>query len=401
MDNIRNPFAPDAGTRPPELAGRDDVLEDARVALTRILAGRSARSLMMTGLRGTGKTVLLTTIESMAEERGYQTSFIEAPEDKPFPQQVAREAKSALLRLSNVEKAKALARDALGVLASFISSVRVQHGEVSVGVEPKAGFADSGDLEKDLSDLFLAVGRCASSAETGWALLVDEIQYLDEASLSALIVALHRANQRNAPIFFAGAGLPQIARLAGEAKSYAERLFAYRIIGKLDPEAARNAIRKPILEEEEAIEDDALEEIVKRTEGYPYFLQEWGYHAWSAASCSPISLADALEAEKRALRRLDQGFFRVRFDRLTAREVEIVEAMSRLGRGPYSISDVATALGVKLQSISPHRSNLISKGMIYAPERSYLDFTVPMFDEFLRRNQAKDGPAPRPVQGRS
>jgi len=385
MDAIRNPFAPGAGSKPPELAGRDAILGEAEIALQRVIIGRHDRSQILLGLRGTGKTVLLNAIETLAQKHHHITSFIEAPETGRLADQLYPKLHQALRKLSGVETAKAAAHSGMRALRGFASAFKIKFGDVEIAVDPEPGVADSGNLEFDLVDLFQAVGRAAQAGQRGWSLFIDELQYLAEPELAALIVAIHRANQTGLPILFFGAGLPQIAALSGDAKSYAERLFNFPPIGALDNEAATAAIRQPIEGEGETINDGALGEIFRATQGYPYFLQEWGYQAWNVADVSPITEGDVATASVNAFRRLDAGFFRVRLDRLTPKEREYVVAMARLGPGPYRSADVAEALGESVQSFGPRRASIINKGMIYSPAHGDIAFTVPMFDDFLRR----------------
>lgn len=386
MDPVRNPFAPGAGSKPPELAGRDAIIEDVQVALKRSITARHTRSQMLLGLRGTGKTVLLNTIENLAEEEGFLTSTIEAPEDKPLAELLYPRLQQVLRKLSFIEAAKTKTYQATRALRSFASAFKIQVGDFSVSVDPEPGVADSGNLEYDLSDMFVAVGNAAKAAGKGWCLLVDEVQYLKEDELGALIVAMHKISQKQLPVLFFGAGLPQLAGLSGDAKSYAERLFSYPKVGPLDAIAARQAVKGPIEGEEEEITDDALKQVIQITEGYPYFLQEWGFQAWNTAGGSPIEVADINEATEAALKRLNDGFFQVRFDRLTPKEREYVIAMSELGKGPYRSSDVAEKLGEPVNKLGPRRAQIIAKGMIYSPQYGDIDFTVPMFDDYLRRN---------------
>jgi hypothetical protein len=386
VDPVRNPFAPGAGSPPPELAGREAIIEAADIALKRLLLGRHDKSQILLGLRGVGKTVLLNTFEERAIAAGHKASFVEAPEGEPLAALLYPKIHQALRQMSLAEGAKSAAHGALRALRSFASAFKVKVGDVSISVDPELGVADSGNLELDLADVFMRVGETARAAGSAWTLLIDEIQYLTAKELAALIVALHRVSQKNLPVMLFGAGLPQIAALAGEAKSYAERLFDFTAIGPLDRAAAISAIRRPIEEEEESIDDEALELIVTRTEGYPFFLQEWGYHTWNFADRSPFSRSDVDRASAKALERLDAGFFRVRFDRLTPKERDYVQAMAKLGKGPYRSGDVAAALGEAPQSLGPRRAAIIAKGMIYSPQHGDIDFTVPMFDEFLRRN---------------
>lgn len=252
-------------------------------------------------------------------------------------------------------------------------------------MEPELGVADSGHLDLDVAELFEAIGRAAQAAGRGWALLIDEIQYLDEEELSAIIAAVHRMSQRSLPVIVFAGGLPQIAKLSGDAKSYAERLFIFPEIGPLDEDSARNAIAKPLRDDSVEISEDALQLILKKTSGYPFFLQEWGHHAWNVAQGSPVTLNDVQQASGQALSRLDNGFFRVRFDRLTKSEVDYVKAMASLGAGPYKVNDVAQALKKEPKSLGPRRASIIKKGMIYSPSYGDIDFTVPLFDDFLRR----------------
>jgi hypothetical protein len=386
MDEVRNPFAPGAGSPPPELAGRQAIINTADIAARRILQGRHDKSLILLGLRGTGKTVLLNRIEEIAADIGHVTSYIEAPEDQTLGQLLYPKLHQALRRLSTVESAKAAAVRAMRALRGFASVLKIKIGDVSIAVDPEPGVADSGIIENDLVDVFVRIGEAARAAGGAWTLLIDEVQYLKPGELAALIVALHRCAQKQLPVLFFGAGLPQLAALAGEAKSYAERLFDFPPVGPLDELSARAAIRQPIEDEEESISDDALDEIISKTEKYPYFLQEWGFQAWNAADGSPIGLADIHEASKRALKRLDAGFFRVRFDRLTPKERSYVLSMAKLGKGPYRSGDVAEKMGETIQSLGPCRAAIIRKGIIFMPQHGDVDFTVPMFDAFLRRN---------------
>ncbi len=386
MDEVRNPFVPGAGTRPPELAGRQDILKTADVAIQRVLAGRGSQSQMLLGLRGVGKTVLLNKIEEIALSHGHKTSFIEAPEERRLVDLLYPRMHQVLRQLSGVAAAKAKTVAALRALRSFASVFKVEYGEFAFGVDAEGGVADSGNLEYDLADMFVRIGEAGQAAGSAWTLLIDEVQYLQEKELAAIIVAIHRTNQKGLPVLFFGAGLPQIAALSGEAKSYAERLFIYPSVDALPEQAATEAIEQPINDEGEVIEPLALMAIVQKTKGYPYFLQEWGFQAWNAAAQSPITEADVVRAAEAALNRLDEGFFKVRFDRLTPKERDYVIAMAKLGAGPYRSSDVAEILGEKLTALGPRRATIIAKGMIYSPSHGDIAFTVPMFDEYLKRH---------------
>lgn len=387
MDPYRNPFAPGAGSRPPELAGRDLILEAARIACGRAVNGRSARSIMLLGLRGTGKTVLLNEIGRIAKEEGLLVSKVEAPERESLARLLYPEMRKVMRALSSVESAKQIANRGLKGLRSFASIFKIDIGGIEIGVEPEPGLADSGNLQYDLPDLFTVIGEAAQAAGKGWILLIDEVQYLTEADLSALIVSIHRMSQEGLPVLLVGAGLPQVARLAGEAKSYAERLFLYPEVGALDQPSATQAVQKPILEEQASIDTAALDSIVDRTQGYPFFLQEWASTAWNNAEGPEITVDDVEHSYSETLASLDAGFFRVRIDRLTPSEVQFVKAMSTLGDGPYAIADVAKVMGRPQSSLGPTRANIISKGMIYSTDHGYLNFTVPLFAEFMRRQE--------------
>ena len=385
MDPIANPFAPGAGSRPPALAGRDELLESADIALRRIRAGRHAKSMMLLGLRGVGKTVLLVRIGELAESAGYVTAVIEAPEERRLAALLVPRLRRLLYRLSGREKARILGNRALGALRNFASAFKVSYAEFEVGLKSEPGLASSGDLETDLTDLLVAVGEAAKAADQPAAILMDEVQYLDDEDLSALIVALHRISQKALPLIMFGAGLPQLAAVSGEAKSYAERLFDFASIGPLDEDAIREAIRGPIEEAGAEVDDDALSEIADRTDGYPYFLQEWGAHSWSAAPESPVTLQDVVSASERAVAGLDRSFFRVRFDRLTPREQGYLRAMAELGPGPHRSGKVAAKLGLPVTTAGPVRTGLIRKGMIWSPSHGDTAFTVPMFDQYMLR----------------
>ncbi|WP_250493713.1 ATP-binding protein [Caballeronia sp. GAWG1-1] len=391
MDPVRNPFAPGAGSQPPELAGREAIIEDARIAIERAVLCKPSRSQMFLGLRGVGKTVLLNAVEALAIQRGHVTSMIEAPENKSLGEQLLPRMHQVLRKLSVAANAKTKTYDALRALRSFASAFKLEYGDVSIAVDPEVGVADSGDLENDLPELFVRIGEAAKAAGKAWTLLIDEVQYLSEKDLAALIVSLHKINQARLPVLFFGAGLPQVAALSGQAKSYAERLFHYPEVGALPEDDAKAAIRQPVNDEGAGIDDAALKEIFLKTRGYPYFLQEWGHQSWNLAVGDTITVSDARRAESTTLKRLDEGFFKVRFDRLTPKEREYVIAMAKLGSGPYRSSDVADALGETPQSLGPRRAQIINKGMIYSPSHGDIAFTVPMFNDYLIRNLSSLG----------
>jgi hypothetical protein len=387
MDPRQNPYAPGAGAPPPELAGRDPVIERAAVSLDRIRSGRHAKSLIMIGLRGVGKTVLLNRIQLDAESRGIQGIRLEAPEDRSLPGLLAPAMRAALLKLNVAKAATAVAKRAMRALAGFVGAMRLKYGdvEVAVSVEPEEGLADTGDLDVDLTDLLIAAGEAARERSTALALFIDELQYVKEDELASLITALHRGAQKQLPITLIGAGLPQIVGQTGRAKSYAERLFDFLEIGPLDAKAARLALTAPAAKENVTFGKAALDEILRQTQGYPYFLQEWGKHAWSVAPCSPITAKHVYVATTRALADLDASFFRVRFDRLTPSEKVYLRAMAALGAGSHRSGDIAEKLGRKVNALGPTRSALIAKGMIFSPGHGDTEFTVPLFDEFMKR----------------
>lgn len=387
MDPIRNPYAPGAGTPPPELAGRDDIRESARIALERTKIGRPTKSMMMVGLRGVGKTVLLDLMREQAEASGIYALRIEAPENRSLPAIIVPQLRVALLRLSNKQAAKQLAQRALRGLAGFVGALKVKYQDIEVGLdfEPESGLADNGDLEIDLQALFEVVGAAAKADATCVALFVDELQYVQDNELAALITALHRMAQRKLPVVMVGAGLPQVRGRIGQAKSYAERLFEFPAIGPLSPEDAKRAIAKPAKDEGVEIEPPALDAIVSQTQCYPYFLQEWGKHVWDAAERTPITAANVEVASQQAIAALDQSFFSVRFDRLTPAEKRYMRAMAQLGAGPHRSGDIANILNRPVSSLAPTRNQLINKGMIWSPSHGDTAFTVPMFDQFMQR----------------
>jgi hypothetical protein len=388
MDAIKNPFSPGAGFPPPELVGREGILEQARILLGRIKQKRPEKSILLTGLRGVGKTVLLNEIERLAQKEGYHTISLEAHEEKSLPALLVPPLRKLLFELDRVAGAGEKAKRALSVLKGFMNGVKVKLGDIEFGlaIDPEKGTADSGDLESDLPNLFLVVGEAADERQIPVALLIDEIQYCNQKELSALIMAMHKMQQRQLPLVLVGAGLPILPGLVGESKSYAERLFSFPDIGALSEADAMKALQEPTKAQGVNFEIAALAEIFRLTHGYPYFLQEWGYQSWNrASSSSPINLQVVQEATTTVIRRLDENFFRVRFDRLKPSEKRFLRAMAGLGGGSHRSSDIAVALGVKIKALSPVRSTLIKKGMIYSPAHGDMSFTVPLFDEFMLR----------------
>jgi hypothetical protein len=387
MNPVENPFAPGAGAPPPELAGRDELLGKIGVAIQRSRLGRPAKSALLVGLRGVGKTVLLDRMRSMAELGGDLTIRLEAPEDRSLPAMLAPELRKTLLRLSTIRSAESAAKRALRALAGFAKSLKVKYQDIEVGFdfEVEKGLADNGDLDSDLLALLSATGEAASSAGQGVVLCIDELQYVPEEELAALITSLHRTSQMQLPMLLIGAGLPQLRGKMGKAKSYAERLFDFPTIGPLTNDAATLALSKPTQAQAVFWNADAIASVIEATRGYPYFLQEWGKHVWDIAEASPIQLADVRAATPLVVATLDESFFRVRFDRLTPSEKRYVRAMAELGEGPHRSGDIATLLKKKVTSLGPVRNSLIAKGMIWSPDHGDTAFTVPMFDQFMKR----------------
>jgi hypothetical protein len=387
MDPIHNPYAPGAGCSPPELAGRSAVLRELEIRLERLRLGKPAKSVILVGLRGVGKTVLLDQICRNAEARGIQTVRIEAPEHRSLPGLLAPSLRSALLHLSKKEAAKDYAIRGLRALAGFVSKLKMTYADIEVGIDydPEPGLADNGDLEGDLTALLRQVGAAAKAADSALVICIDELQYVKGPEMAALISALHRCSQDQLPVTVVGAGLPQLRGKMGEAKSYAERLFDFPEVGPLSASDAKDAIVRPAEKENVQIEDSAVEMIIKKTQGYPYFLQEWGKQMWDIAPKSPIDEDDVVNASDVAIAALDESFFQVRFDRLTPTEKRYLRAMAELGPGPHRSGDIADHLGRRVNSLGPTRAGLIVKGMIWSPTHGDTAFTVPLFDEFMKR----------------
>lgn len=387
MDPIKNPFSPGAGTPPPELVGRDSILQQSRILLGRIKLKRPEKSMLLTGLRGVGKTVLLNEIEHLAKQEGYRTVLIEAIEGRSLGELLVPHLRRLLFDLDRLAGAGDKVKRGLAVLRSFISAIKVTVDDTSFGldIEPEKGAADSGDLQIDLPPLFEAIAEAAQDRSVAVAIFIDEVQYFDQQELGALIMAMHRIQQRQLPLVLLGAGLPILPGLAGEAKSYAERLFDFPDIGALSSQEAARAVEEPVRAAGVKIEPAALDEIYRVTKGYPYFLQEWAYQTWNLAQSSPISAQVAQSATAASIPRLDANFFKVRYDRLTPSEKRTLRAMADLGPGPHRTSDIADRLGIMIGSMGPVRAKLIRKGMIYSPAHGDLAFTVPLFDEFMIR----------------
>lgn len=390
MDPRTNPYAPGAGAPPPGLAGRDAVLETVAVALDRLKAGRPAKSILLIGLRGVGKTVLLRRIATDAGARGVAGAPFEASEKSSLPAMLARHLRAAPIAFDRAEAAKTHARRAWRALAGFVRALGPKYSDVELRIDiaPEPGLADTGDLESDLADLFRAVGEAARHENRAFALFADELQYVESSALAALIVALPGCQQQQLPVALVGAGLPQLLGRSGQAKSYAERLFDVSEVGRLDRRAADRALQAPAARGDAVFTDAALARFFDETGGYPYFVQEWGSQAWTLAETPSISGRDAAAATEAALAKLDTGFFRMRYDRCTPLERAYLGAMASLGPGPHRSGAIARAMGREVTSVAPTRAGLVSKGLLYGPRHGETAFTVPMFDGFLKREGA-------------
>jgi hypothetical protein len=344
----------------------------------------------MIGLRGVGKTVLLDRMRQEAQKQGMFTLRMEVPEDRSLPGVLVPQLRYVLLQLSKRERAMQLGRRGLAVLAGFVSALKVKYEDIEVGLDlaemtPERGIADNGDLSHDLAALLSVVGEAAQADQTVVVMFIDELQYVPEEQLAPLITALHAAAQQCAPIALVGAGLPQLRGLMGAAKSYVERLIEFVEVGPLSPADARRALEKPANDQGVEFSGDAIGAILLQTQGYPYFLQEWGKHVWDAAPMSPITLRDVEAGAASAIAALDASFFRVRFDRLTPSEKRYLRGMAELGSGPHRSGEIAAELTRPVNSLGPVRASLIKKGMIWSPSHGDTAFTVPLFDEFMKR----------------
>jgi hypothetical protein len=384
---MSNPFSPGAGSPPPELAGRAPLLELARLTLGRVKAGRPERGFLLVGLRGVGKTVLLNKIRELADQAGYSSVLLEAHEGKPLAALLLPALRQLMIALDRMANLSQKAKRGLRVLKSFFNGLKLKYQDIEIGIDidPETGVADSGSLEADLTEVFVALGDAAKDRGTAVALIIDEMQYLSEEELSALIMAMHQISQRQLPVVLIGAGLPQLVALSGRSKSYAERLFQFPEVGALPAADAVAALQEPVQEQGVQFTDDALQEIIRQTRGYPYLLQEWGYQAWNLAADSPIGIDVVRRATSDSIQHLDANFFRVRFDRLTPREKQYLRALADMGDAAQRSGKIAERLGVKVQSIAPVRNGLIKKGMIYSPAHGDTAFTVPLFADFMKR----------------
>lgn len=386
MDPVQNPFSPGAGTPPPELAGRGDLLEEARIMIGRTLNGRSTQGMLMTGLRGVGKTVILNELMRMAEEQGVLPLYVEATAESTLSELLASELKKLFFTLNRIAGAADKVKKGLVVLRNFIGTIHLNVGDIGLDIEPFAGIADSGNIETDLADLFECVAEAAKEKKKAVLLLVDEVQYLPKKELGALIMAFHRLQQRQLPFAVIGAGLPMLAEVAGKTKSYAERLFLYPKVDALTFDATRQAIESPFASCGVQVEKKAVEKVYVHSKGYPYFIQEWGYQIWNRVERKRVVADDIDKVKAKVEKRLDENFFHARLERLTAGEKDFLYGMS-LCNGNMHVADVAKVLGGSVASLSKRRASLLAKGMIYSPRYGELAFTVPMFGQFMRRSR--------------
>jgi AAA ATPase domain len=387
MDPLLNPYTPNAGASPPFLVGRDQQLLAFDILLARLIRGRPQQSLMVTGLRGVGKTVLLGAFERSARSNGWVTADTELSTGVNFGPQIASLARRALLEIAPRDRWRKLARRAARVLSSFSLTVSTDGSiTASVDAEPFEGLADSGDFGDDLTDVFLAMGEAAREHETGVVFLLDEVQALEPHELEGLIRALHKTVQRELPLTVVAAGLPNVPRLVGEAKSYAERLFRFQRIGALAPQEAADALTKPAEELGVEFAPQAVDAVITYTEGYPYFVQEYGAVIWDSVADSPVGAVETIEAQALVEVRLDESFFRVRVERASPAELRYLRAMASLGPQPQRAIEVAKALGRDSGQVAQIRSRLIQKGLLFQPGHGLAAFTVPQFDRFLRRS---------------
>ncbi|MBU3538202.1 ATP-binding protein [Polynucleobacter sp. UK-Gri1-W3] len=387
MDPRRNPFSPGAGSAPPELSGRDKVIEDVSIALHRIRNGLSAKSILIVGLRGVGKTVLLNRLKNDAESEGLVCVQFESPENRNLPAMIVPSLRAALFKLNRLSGLSDKVAKAARILGSFISSAKVKYEGMEFGFDlgTEPGVSDTGDLDYDLSELLQAIGEAAKEKKTAVVLFIDELQYVPELELAALISALHGCAQKGLPVALVGAGLPQLVGNVGKAKSYAERLFDFPEIGPLLPDAATKALQLPVSQHQVSFETQAIEQILRQTKGYPYFLQEWGSMCWEVANSKVITEDDALAATELAILQLDSSFFRVRFDRCTPMEKNYLRAMAGINSPAPRSGDIASAMNKEVHQIAPLRQSLISKGMIYSPAHGDTAFTVPLFADYMKR----------------
>lgn len=389
MDPVENPYTPGAGAPPHELVGREKVLDNVRVAIQRSKSGKWTRSFMLVGLRGVGKTVLLREMIDMVDKERIVSCSFEASTGKAFLTRIIVALQKALRNLSrNAESSEQVGRS-LRILKSFAKIARIKYGDIefslNFGDEEEPGVADSGVLEEDLVDLFIAAGEAAKACHSAIFIFIDEIQNLSRNEFEALIMSIHQTDQRKLPIVTACAGLPSLIGLSRQAKTYAERLFEYVDIGPLDEEEAFRALVAPAADLNVEFKEAAALTVIQRTKGYPYFLQVWGYEIWNITEKSPITIDHIDMASKAVAERLDKGFFRSRFERLSNPQKEYLIAMAKLGRGPHKASDIAATVNKDIRGIDAIREELMDRSIIYSPKHNMIGFTVPLFDGFIKR----------------
>lgn len=382
---LPNPYRPGAGMSPAYLAGRDTTINEAQNILQAINYGYSARSVVYYGLRGVGKTVLLNYIENLADEMELPSEYMEIAErDRSFQYQMALHIYKLINRLSLLKNIESHIKKALSILKAF--TIKYGCDDISIEVNPANGISDTGNLANDMTELFLALGVIAQKQNKGVVLFIDEIQYIKDSEFEALMEAIHRTNQKNYPIVIFSAELPKIAKIAGDVKSYAERLFDFIEIDSLNNEEAKLALIEPAKRFQINYTDEAINKIIEITQGYPYFLQEYGKWVWECKKEeSIIDIKIVNKAYDKFEQSLDKAFFKVRHDRATAREIEFMTAMVACEKLPCSTKEIANIMGESIQAISPLRAQLIHKGFIYATKRGEVDFTVPQFDKYLKR----------------
>lgn len=387
MDPTNNPFSPGAGSPPPELVGREAILEGGKILFARVIQSRSEKSFLLTGLRGVGKTVLLNEMAKLASLAKYHTILIEAHENKSLAAILVPQLRTLLFSLNRLANAGNKAKRALRVLKSFVNAIKIKVGDIEfgMGIDPELGSADSGDLEVDLPYLFTIIAEAAFEKKVAIAILIDEIQYFSMQEISALIMAMHKMQQQQLPLVLIGAGLPNLPALMGESKSYAERLFRFPVVGPLSQSDVALALQDPVKASGVKFTLDALKEIYRLTQGYPYFVQEWGYQCWNYTKKTSITFKTVKAVTSVVTKHLDEDFFRVRFDRLTPAEKNYLRAMAELNDQCNRSGDIAAVLGSTVSSFAQTRAHLIKKGMIYSPAYGDMAFTVPLFGEFMRR----------------
>jgi len=385
---IINPYTPGAGLVPHYLAGRDNTIEQAKEVISYVAHGYPARSIVYYGLRGVGKTVLLNKIEEIAEENDVLYEHIEVSERSSFKISISLHIQKLIKQMSVKERARNYVQKAMSVLKAFKITYSPE-GEISIGLNEDVvaaiGVSDTGNFANDLTELFVAMGTLAKNSESSICLFIDEIQYLKDDEFEALITAVHRVNQKGLPVILLAAGLPKVAKIAGDIKSYAERLFSFISIGSLEADAAKLALVEPAKKMGITFTNEAIDEILSITEGYPYFLQEYGKQVWAFIKDGNIDVVSVREAYPIFEKSLDDSFFKVRYDRATPKEKEFMMAMTQCGELPCTIAQIASKMQTNVKSISPLRAQLIYKGFIYATSYGEVDFTVPQFNKYINR----------------